>query len=174
MRGYGAACSVNPGEVRPPRDLTQRKGAASVERMPTLCQMFLAHRYCQRRSTRHAGTFIADRLCFAGMDAAELLRSVRLRRGLTQAQLARRAGTTQTAISRLERGDRSPTTATLRRLLIVMGEDLELRGRPLKAEHDPAHLRAERALTPAQRLERAFDWMRFNAALAAAGRRIRR
>jgi transcriptional regulator with XRE-family HTH domain len=106
--------------------------------------------------------------------AAELLRSVRLRRGLTQSELAVRAGTTQTAISRLERGDRSPTTETLRRLLLVMGEDLDLRTRRLTGEHDPAHLRAERALSAAARLERALKWMRFNAAVSAAGRRARR
>lgn len=108
------------------------------------------------------------------MTAAELLRSARLRHGLTQAELARRAGTTQTAISRLERGDRSPSVVTLGRLLLVMGEELDLRVKQLKGEHDPAHLRAERALTPAQRLDRAFAWMRSNAAVAAAGRRARR
>jgi transcriptional regulator with XRE-family HTH domain len=106
--------------------------------------------------------------------AADLIRSVRTRRGLTQVELARRAGTTQTAISRLERGDRSPTVETLRKVLLVMGEDLDLRARRLKGAHDPKHLRAERALTPAKRLERAFEWMRFNAAVAAAGRHARR
>jgi transcriptional regulator with XRE-family HTH domain len=106
--------------------------------------------------------------------AADLIRSVRTRRGLTQVELARRAGTTQTAISRLERGARSPTVETLRRLLLVMGEDLDLRSRGLTGTHDPKHLRAERALTPAKRLERAFAWMRFNAAIGAAGRRARR
>jgi transcriptional regulator with XRE-family HTH domain len=108
------------------------------------------------------------------MSPAQLLRSVRLRRRLTQAQLALRAGTTQTAISRLERGDRSPSVDTLRRILVVMGEDLDLRTRRLAGEHDPTHLRAERALSPAVRLERAFTWMRFNAAVSAAGRRARR
>lgn len=98
---------------------------------------------------------------------------VRLRHGLSQAQLAVRAGTTQTSISRLERGDRSPSIETLRRLLVVMGEDVDLRARRLSGEHDPAHLRAERALTPAQRLDRAFRWMRFNASVAAAARRAR-
>jgi hypothetical protein len=108
------------------------------------------------------------------MTAAALIRSVRLRRGLTQVELAVRAGTTQTAISRLERGDRSPSVETLRRLLVVMGEDLDLRTRRLSGQHDAAHLRAERALSPAARLERAFKWMRFNAAVSAAGRRARR
>lgn len=108
------------------------------------------------------------------MDAPTLLRTVRTRRGLTQAQLARRAGTTQTAISRLERGARSPTVDTLRRLLVVMGEEIDLGARPLRGTHDPAHLAAERSLSPAARLERAFAWMRLNESLRAGGRRARR
>lgn len=108
------------------------------------------------------------------MGAQELIRAVRVRHGLTQERLALRVGTTQTAISRLEHGQRSPTIETLRRLLRVMGEDLELRSQPLRGDHDPHHLRAERNLTHAQRLERAFDWMRLNAALREAGRRARR
>ena len=108
------------------------------------------------------------------MTAAELIRAARTRHGLTQAQVARRAGTTQTAISRLERGDRSPTAETLRRLLLVIGEELDLRSRPLRGEYDPAHLRAEHALTPAERLERAFAWMRLNAEIRVAGKRTRR
>lgn len=102
------------------------------------------------------------------------MRAVRRRHGITQAQLALRAGTTQTAISRLERGARSPTADTLRRLLLVMGEDLDLRSRRLQGTHDPDHLRAERALTPSQRLERAFAWMRLNAAVRAGARGARR
>ena len=105
------------------------------------------------------------------MGAATLIRETRTGHGLTQTQLAIRAGTTQTAISRLERGDRSPTVETLRRLLLVMGEDLDLGARPLAGVQDAAHLRAERALGPAQRLERAFAWMRLNEAIRAGGRR---
>ncbi|MGH2450355.1 MAG: helix-turn-helix domain-containing protein [Candidatus Limnocylindria bacterium] len=108
------------------------------------------------------------------MGAAELIRRSRIEHGLSQAQLAVRAGTTQTAISRLERGQRSPTVETLRRLMAVMGEDLTLTSRPLEGTHDPAHLRAERNLSPAERLARALDWMRLNAQLAAAGRRRER
>lgn len=108
------------------------------------------------------------------MDAGELIRTTRLRRGLSQTQLAIRAGTTQTAISRLEHGQRSPTVETLRRLLMVMGEDLRLGARRLAGLHDPAHLRAERKLPPAQRVARALDWMRLNAGLREAGRRARR
>jgi len=109
-----------------------------------------------------------------GMEPDHLIRTVRARRRLTQATLARRAGTTQTAISRLETGGRSPTAETLRRLLQVMGEDLELDARPMRGDYDLAHLHAERALTPAQRLERAFAWMRLNSAVGAAARLARR
>lgn len=108
------------------------------------------------------------------MDAADLIRRTRVARRLSQAQLAIRAGTTQTAISRLERGQRSPTIQTLRRLLVVMGQDLTLASRPLEGTHDPAHFRAERKLTAAQRLMRALEWMRLNAQLREAARRARK
>ncbi|HEX9270041.1 MAG TPA: helix-turn-helix transcriptional regulator [Candidatus Limnocylindria bacterium] len=107
------------------------------------------------------------------MDAAGLIRATRRRHGLTQAQLALRAGTTQTAISRLEHGARSPSVETVRGLLLVMGEDLSLSARPISGVHDAAHLQAERALSPRRRLERAFAWMRLNAAVRAGGQRAR-
>ncbi|MEO7428381.1 MAG: helix-turn-helix transcriptional regulator [Acidimicrobiales bacterium] len=60
------------------------------------------------------------------MDPAALLTSVRRRRGLTQAELARRAGTSQPVISAYERGHRDPTYSTLRRLVAASGERLRL------------------------------------------------
>jgi len=102
-----------------------------------------------------------------------LVREVRRRHGLTQEQLAIRAGTTQTAISRLENGGQSPSVETLRRLLLVMGEDLRLARRTLTGAFDHDHLAAERSLSPRQRLERAFAWMRLNQALRAGGQRAR-
>ena len=61
------------------------------------------------------------------MDAPSLIRTARLRRGLTQAQLAERSGTSQSVISAYEHGVRDPSTATLRRLIAGSGERLELR-----------------------------------------------
>ncbi len=58
------------------------------------------------------------------------LRDVRTRHGLTQAALARRARTTQKQVSRIERGEISPSVATLVRLLAAMGERLELVAAP--------------------------------------------
>lgn len=49
--------------------------------------------------------------------AGDLLRTAREARGLTQAALAERAGTAQSAVSRLECGVVSPTVETLERLL---------------------------------------------------------
>jgi transcriptional regulator with XRE-family HTH domain len=63
------------------------------------------------------------------MQPAELLRTVRRRRGLTQAALARAAGTSQPVISAYEAGRRDPTYGTLRRLIAAAGEDLELMAR---------------------------------------------
>ena len=62
-----------------------------------------------------------------GMLAAHLLRAARVRAGLTQAELARRAGTSQPVISAYEHGRRDPTVQTLARLLAAAGADLVLR-----------------------------------------------
>jgi transcriptional regulator with XRE-family HTH domain len=56
----------------------------------------------------------------------QLLREVRERHGVSQKQLAMRASTTQSAISRIERDKTSPSVETLRRLLFLLGEDLTL------------------------------------------------
>jgi transcriptional regulator with XRE-family HTH domain len=71
------------------------------------------------------------------MEAAELLRSVRRRRGLTQAALAQAAGTSQPVISAYEAGRRDPTVSTLRRLVAAGGEVLELSARPAPSDLPP-------------------------------------
>ena len=56
----------------------------------------------------------------------ELIRAVRQRRGLTQAQLAARAGTSQPVVSAYEHGRRDPTISTLAKLVEAAGEELRL------------------------------------------------
>ncbi len=56
----------------------------------------------------------------------DLIREARRAAGLTQAQLASRANTTQSAIARLESGRTSPTVANLDRVLRAAGRRLEL------------------------------------------------
>ena len=55
-----------------------------------------------------------------------LLREARIHHGVSQEQLAIRAGTTQSAISRIEKDRVSPTVQTLTGLLHLLGEDLVL------------------------------------------------
>jgi transcriptional regulator with XRE-family HTH domain len=106
-------------------------------------------------------------------EPGRIVRDRRIAHGLTQAQLALRAGTTQTAVSRLERGELSPTVATVQRLLSVLGETAEIEVRPLVGDHDPAHLADLLARTPAERLQLAMGWNRLAGEVAAAGRRSR-
>lgn len=63
-------------------------------------------------------------------DGGDLLRRARQARGLTQGQLAERAGTSQEQVSRWESGRRSPTVETLARLLAVLGFELTAREVP--------------------------------------------
>lgn len=60
------------------------------------------------------------------MEPHELLRFVRRRAGLTQAELARRSGTSQPVISAYEHGRRDPTYGTLRRIIQAAGERMVL------------------------------------------------
>lgn len=58
------------------------------------------------------------------MISGDLLREARLRAGLTQAELARRAGTTQPAIARYESGKVQPSLERLRQLIRACGLEL--------------------------------------------------
>lgn len=92
----------------------------------------------------------------AGAEAGALVRRLRQRAGLTQRQLAIRAGTTTTAISRLEHGHLSPTVQTLSRLLLCLGHRLELGAVPMTPAIDPSQLDAVAALDPDARLDHAL------------------
>lgn len=61
------------------------------------------------------------------MDAATLIREARGLAGLSQVGLARRAGTSQSAVARYETGAAQPSLPTLERLLAACGARLELR-----------------------------------------------
>jgi len=61
------------------------------------------------------------------MPASTLIASLRQDAGLTQEELARRVGTSQPAIARLEAGGTSPSVATLERLARAADMDLEIR-----------------------------------------------
>ncbi len=67
--------------------------------------------------------------------AAGLLRLVRHRTDLTQAELASRAGVSQQAISAYETGRKEPTLRTVERLVAAAGLELRIRLEP-QSEHD--------------------------------------
>ena len=61
------------------------------------------------------------------MTPAAMIRTARLEAGLTQAQLSKRAATSQSAVALYESGRRDPSATTLTRLLAASGASLELR-----------------------------------------------
>ena len=87
------------------------------------------------------------------MTPGELLRDVRLRHGLSQDQLADRAGTSQAAISRIEQSLVSPTFETLAKLLDLMGERVELAAEPIDYGHDRTLLKQNLRRSPADRID---------------------
>jgi transcriptional regulator with XRE-family HTH domain len=95
------------------------------------------------------------------MTPGQILREARVRHGVSQARLAARAGTTQSAISRIERDHVSPTVETLRSLLHLLGEDLNLGSEPRDAGIDRAMVRQNLAFPPARRVRRGLDFADF-------------
>ena len=104
------------------------------------------------------------------MTPGQLIRETRLRRGLSQRRLARRVGTRQSAISRLEADEVSPSVETLDQLLRAMGERLEIVAAGPERDYDPLHRRATAARSPSERLALGISWNRMAGRLAAAGR----
>jgi transcriptional regulator with XRE-family HTH domain len=107
------------------------------------------------------------------MTPGELIREARVRRGLSQERLARRTGTKQSAISRLEADEVSPTVETLELLMRAMGEELRLGSAEPVREYDPLHRRSMAARPPDERLALGVSWNQMAGRLAAAGRAAR-
>jgi hypothetical protein len=82
-------------------------------------------------------------------------------------------GSHQSAISRLEADEVSPSVETLELLLRAMGERLQLAGAPMERDYDPLHRRAMAARSPAERLALGSSWNRMAGRLGRAGREAR-
>ena len=87
------------------------------------------------------------------MTPGELLKQARRRRGVSQGSLAIRAGTTQSAISRIERDRVSPSVETLRELLYLLGEDLVMAAEQRDSGIDETLNQERLRLTPSDRLD---------------------
>jgi len=92
-----------------------------------------------------------DRQVLSRLGAGALIRECRRHAGLSQAELAARLGTTQSAISRWERGHESPRVDTLGRILQACGFEVDLTFRRHDDE-DRSQIRHMLSLTPEERL----------------------
>jgi transcriptional regulator with XRE-family HTH domain len=106
--------------------------------------------------------------------AGRLLREGRETQGLSQRRLAVRAGTSQDAISRIERGTEAPTLERFAQLMLAMGLRAEMRIEPLASPVAAGKLAEASAMSPAERLREASSWNRTMSGLAAAGEEARR
>ena len=90
------------------------------------------------------------------MISADLLREARLRSGLTQQQLATRAGTSQSAIARWESGAVQPSFERLRELIRACGLELTYG----LANYDDSYdewIERYLQLSPEERVRQAID-----------------
>lgn len=84
---------------------------------------------------------------------AAILATARAQAGLSQRQLARRAGTAQSVVARIELGQSSPTWQTLATLLAAAGFMIRVEIEPtIFDSHMLGDIARIRALSPGQRL----------------------
>ncbi|HEX6577625.1 MAG TPA: helix-turn-helix transcriptional regulator, partial [Jiangellaceae bacterium] len=94
------------------------------------------------------------------MDPGALIRQARHAAGLTQRELARRAGVTRTALSHYERGRRMPTIAALRAVLAATGQQVRAELERLDADVERAIAAA--AAQPTADRDGVFGWVQIN------------
>ncbi len=82
-----------------------------------------------------------------------MIREAREAARLTQAELAARMGTTQSAVARLEAPGSNPRVENLERALLAAGHRLELRAEPAAQPLDETLIAGNLRLTPAERLK---------------------
>ena len=100
----------------------------------------------------------------------ELVFTLRTEAGLTQAVLAERMGTTQSAVARLEMVGANPRISTLERAIEALGRRLELQA--VQPDVDLTQIDRHLAMTPAQRLRSHEDSARDLGRLLASARRV--
>jgi transcriptional regulator with XRE-family HTH domain len=103
-------------------------------------------------------------------EPGRLLAQARRRAGLSQRELAQRAGTSQSVVARIERGQTDPGAATLDRLLAQTGFELHvvLRQRRPQTSHMLDDVARILGLTPEERLREVGNAARFVAAARRA------
>lgn len=101
----------------------------------------------------------------------EIIHALRLRSGISQRSLARRAGTTQASISRIEAGLEEPGYERFRKIMNSLGYEPELTIRAIaKHRAEPRRLLEERLRTPHERVADGINASRFGQKLSEARR----
>jgi transcriptional regulator with XRE-family HTH domain len=92
----------------------------------------------------------------------EQVRDARRHGAVSQRELAIRASTSQSAISRIENGLEEPTFARFSHLMRVLGYAPALRLEPLaETDAEPRRILEETRKTPQERLDDGLSWLRF-------------
>jgi transcriptional regulator with XRE-family HTH domain len=112
--------------------------------------------------------------CQTSSEVGSALREAREQQGLSQRRLALRAGTSQDAISRIERGVEAPTLERLAQLLLALGRRSVLSIEPLESAVPQVELGVIGVMSPGERLREASSWNRVASRLALAGEQARR
>lgn len=99
-------------------------------------------------------------------EPARLVREARTGAGLSQRDMARRAGTAQSVVARIEGGATDPGSETLGRLLSAAGYEIrcELAPAPVVDSHMLREVERILALSPEERLIEVRNLSRFEAA----------
>jgi len=103
------------------------------------------------------------------MMPAALIKSLRVSHGLSQRELAYRAGTSQSAIARVEAGDEDITWKRLSAILAAMGDRPVLDSTRLPHRYERGDLIRDRAMSPEARLANGIRFNRFGSEMALAG-----
>jgi predicted transcriptional regulator len=104
------------------------------------------------------------------MEPSTLIREARRAAGLTQAELAKRAGMRQPDIARLEAAGANPRLSTLNRIVEASGHSLAL-GIDEASEVDETMIAQNLRLSPAERLRQFEAAYRSVAGLVSAARK---
>jgi len=120
---------------------------------------------------KHSDSDSADTsnmLYISGVRGQTLIKEARLRAGLSQAELASRAGTTQSAIARIEAGKSAPSLEHLTKLIRACGFDIQLRLVPYDS-HEWTLAERNKLLDVSQRLQNMLAVARLRGAARPGG-----
>lgn len=95
----------------------------------------------RRKEIEEARSWVADAF---HADDGDTVRTLRLRKGWSQAQLAKALGTSQSHVARIERGTENLAIETCRRLCGVLGIDMNALDQSLRRQEVVAQAKAKR------------------------------